>query len=318
MELTRYRLYVSFPPHILGRKNIATIMYNKVLALAPAIIAAVYYFRLGALRIMLLSVITAMLAEAGMQRFLKRDITVGDGSAALSGLLLSFLLPSTTPWWVVIIGSATAIVLGKQIFGGLGNNPFNDMLVGWLVLRLSWPDRIASWVEPFGGQIPDPPLAVYKLDGIEAFHDYGFRYLDLFLGNQAGGIGTVCGIALLVGGLYILIRRVIRWQIPVGFLGAVFCFAGILWLWDRGAYINPLFHILSGSTILGAFFIATDPVTSPVTRWSKVAYGVICGLLIVIIRTWGKYPDGVTFAILLANTSTPLLNKIKPRPYGKY
>ncbi|MFH1242405.1 MAG: RnfABCDGE type electron transport complex subunit D [Pseudomonadota bacterium] len=318
MELTRYRLYVSFPPHILGRKNIATIMYNKVLALVPAIIATLYYFRLGALWIMLLSVITAVLAEAGMQRFLKRDITVSDGSAALSGLLLSFLLPSTTPWWVVIVGSATAIVLGKQIFGGLGNNPFNDTLVGWLVLRLSWPDRIASWVEPFGGEIPEPPLVVYKFDGIEAFQDYGFRYLDLFLGNQAGGIGTVCGIALLAGGFYILLRRVIRWQIPAGFLGAVFCSAGILWLYDSETYLNPLFHILSGSTILGAFFIATDPVTSPVTRWSKVAYGVICGLLIVIIRIWGKYPDGVTFAILLANASTPLLNKIKPRPYGKY
>lgn len=316
MESSRYRFYVSFPPHILGKKNIATIMYNNVVALVPAIVFALYYFRLGALKVMVISIITALLTEAGMQRFLKRDSTVGDGSAALTGLLLAFLLPSTTPWWVVLVGSATAIILGKQIYGGLGNNPFNDTLVGWLVLRLSWPDRIASWVEPFGGEIPDPPLTVYKFDGLEAFQDYDFQALDLLLGNQAGGVGTICIIALLAGGIYLLLRRIINWQIPVGLLGVVLGFASVLWLYDSETYLNPLFHLLAGSTVLAAFFIAPDPATSPVTPWSKLAYGIICGLLIMIIRTWGKYPDGVAFAILLANAGTPLLNKIKPRPYG--
>ena len=316
MESSRYRFYVSFPPHILVKKNIATIMYNKVVALVPAIVFALYYFRLGALKVMVISVITAVLTEAGMQIFLKRDSTVGDGSAALTGLLLAFLLPSTTPWWVVLVGSATAIILGKQIYGGLGNNPFNDTLVGWLVLRLSWPDRIASWVEPFGGEIPDPPLTVYKFDGLEAFQDYDFQSLDLLLGNQAGGVGTICIIALLAGGIYLLLRRIINWQIPSGLLGVVLGFASVLWLYDSETYLNPVFHLLAGSTVLAAFFIAPDPATSPVTPWSKLAYGIICGLLIMIIRTWGKYPDGVAFAILLGNARTPLLNKIKPRPYG--
>ncbi len=317
MQTDKFRFYVSFPPHIFGKKSISIIMYNRLLALCPATIAALYYFRFGALKLILVSVATALIFEVGIQKFLKRDITVKDGSAALTGLLLAFLLPSTTPWWVVMIGSASAIILGKQIFGGLGNNPFNDTLVGWLVLRLSWPDRISYWMEPFGGEIPDPPLSVFKFDGMEAFQDYGFGYLDLLLGDQAGGIGTICVIALLAGGIYLLLRRIIRWQIPVGLLGAVLIFSGILWVYDSKTYLNPLFHLLAGSTVLGAFFIATDPVTSPVTRWTKLAYGIICGALIMVIRTWGKYPDGVVFAILLANAGAPLLNKITPRPYGK-
>lgn len=317
MQTTKYRFYVSYPPYILGKKCISGIMYNKLLALVPAIMAALYYFRMGALKVMLLSVITALICEAGMQKFLKRDITISDGSAALTGLLLSLLLPSTTPWWVVLIGSASAIILGKQIFGGLGNNPFNDTLVGWMVLRLSWPNRISSWIEPVGGEIPDPPLDVFKFDGLEAFQDYGFNYLDLFLGDQAGGIGTICILALLAGGIYLLLRRIIAWQIPLGLLGTVLIFGTILWLLDSEIHLNPFYHLLAGSTVLGAFFIATDPVTSPLTRWTKLSYGIICGVLIVVIRIWGKYPDGVAFAILLANASAPLLNKIKPEPYGK-
>ncbi len=317
MQTGSNHFYVSFPPHVLGRKSIPGIMYNNLVALVPAIIAALYYYRSGALKVMLLSVITVLVCEATMQKFLKRDITITDGSAALTGLVLAFLLPSTTPWWIVIVGSAAAIILGKQIFGGLGNNPFNDALVGWLVLRLSWPDEISGWIEPFGGEIPDPPLWVLKFDGIESFQDYGFGYLDLLMGGQAGGLGSVCIAALLVGGFYLLMRKIITWHIPVGLLGSVLIFSGILWLIDSEAYLNPLFHVLAGSTVLGALFIATDPVTSPATRWAKLAYGVICGALIMLIRIWGKYPDGVIFAIVLANAGTPLLNKIKPRPYGK-
>jgi electron transport complex protein RnfD len=317
METNSHRFTVSFPPHVLVKKSIPGIMYSNLLALVPAIIAALYYFRWGALQVMIIAVVTALACEAGMQRFLKRDITLSDGSAALTGLLLAFLFPPTVPWWIVVIGSATAIILGKQIFGGLGNNPFNSTLVGWLVLRLSWPEKIADWAEPVGGQVPDPPLQVFKFDGLEEFHDFGFHYLDLLLGNQAGGIGTTCIVALLLGAAYLLVRRIISWHVPAGLLGAILVFAGGLWLYDGGTYLNPLFHILAGSTVLGAFFIATDPVTSPVTRWGKLIYGIICGALIMVIRTWGKYPDAVAFAILLANAGAPLLNKIKPRPYGK-
>jgi electron transport complex protein RnfD len=227
------------------------------------------------------------------------------------------LLPSTTPWWVVVIGCGSAIIIGKQIFGGLGNNPFNTTLVGWVILRLSWPDRISSWIEPFGGEIPDPPLSVFKFDGLDSFLDYEFHYINLFLGSQAGAIGTICVLALLVGGIYLILRRIITWHIPVGLIGGLFIFASILWLFNKETYLPPLYHLLSGGAVLAAFFIATDPVTSPLRPLPKLIYGVMCGVLIMIIRTWGKYPDGMAFAVLLCNAATPLLNKIRPRPYGK-
>jgi electron transport complex protein RnfD len=317
MQAGDYRFYVSFPPHILGVKSVGTIIYSNLIALVPAIIAALYYFRGAALKVMALAVITTVLCEAGMQKFLKRDITISDGHAVLSGLLFAFLLSPVVPWWLVVVGSGTGIVVGKMIFGELGNNPFNPPLVGLVMVRLSFPDQISDWVEPAGGWVPDPPLRVFKFDGLEAFNDYGYELFDLFIGQQAGGIGTACGVALLAGGIYLILRRIISWQIPVGLLGTVFIFSGILWLADKGANLHPLFHLVTGGTLLGAFFLATDPVTSPVTRWGKLAYGIICGLLIMIIRAWGAYPDGVAFAILLANTSAPLINKVRPRPYGK-
>ena len=317
METDKLRVYVSFPPHVLTGKTVAGLMYNRLGALIPAIAAALYYFRMDALRVMAIAAVTALACEYGMQRFLKRETTISDGSALLSGILLAFLLPSTTTWWIVVVGAAITIILGKQIFGGLGNNPFNDVLVGWVILRTSWPERIADWALPFGADIPDPPLHVFKMDGLEVFQDYYFEYFDLFMGKQGGGLGTVCIAALLAGGIYLLSRRVIKWQIPAGLLGSVLIFSGILWLVDSETYLNPLYHLICGSTVLGAFFLATDPVTSPVTRWGKLLFGIICGSLIMVIRTWGKFPDAVAFAILLANAGVPLLNKIKPRPYGK-
>jgi electron transport complex protein RnfD len=317
MQLDEYRFYVSFPPHILGKKSVAGIIYNNLFALTPAILAALYFFRANALKVMVLAAITALLCEAGMQKFLKRDITITDGHAILIGLLFAFLLSPAVPWWVVVIGAASSIIVGKLIFGEMGNNPFNSVLVGWVMIRISWPEKLNNWIEPFGGEIPDPPLEVFKFDGLEAFIDYDFRLLDLFLGQQAGGIGTICIVALLAGGIYLLSKRIISWHIPAGLLVTVFVFSGILWLLDGEANLNPLFHLVAGSTVLGAFFLATDPVTSPATRWGKLCFGIVIGLLIMIIRTWGKYPDGVAFAILLANTSAPLLNKIRQRPYGK-
>lgn len=311
------RFYVSFPPHVVSGKSVSGLMYDNLIALIPAAAAALYYFRAGALKVMVLAILGAVVCEAGMQKFLKRDIAVKDGHAVLTGLLLAFLLPPTMPWWMVIVGSGCAIIVGKMIYGEYGNNPFNPTLVGWVMLRLSWPGKVGDWVQPFGGMIPDPPLHVFKFDGIEAFFDYDFHLLDLFLGRQAGGMGTVCIAALLAGGIYLLVRRAITWHIPVGFLGSFFVFSGILWLMDKEANLNPLVHMMAGGTVLGALFLATDPVTSPVTRWGKLAYGVVCGVLIMVIRAWGKYPDGVVFAILLANTCAPLLSKIKPRVYGK-
>jgi len=317
MTNDQYKFYVSFPPYLQVKKTVSSILHNTLIALIPAIIAAIYYFRGGALKVILLAVITAVLCEAGMQKFLKRDISISDGHAVLTGLLFAFLLSPLVPWWLVVVGSGAGIIVGKMMFGGFGNNPFNPALVGLVMIRLSWPERLENWKEPFGGWVPDPPLQVFKLDGLDAFRDYGYTVADLFLGQQAGGVGTIFVAGLLAGGLYLLWRRIISWHIPVGLLGTVFVFSAILWWVDKEANLNPVFHLIAGGTMLGAFFLATDPVTSPVTRWGKLAYGIICGALIMVIRAWGIYPDGVAFAILLANASSPLLNKFRPRPYGK-
>jgi electron transport complex protein RnfD len=317
MQTNDYRFQVSFPPHILAKKNYSGINRDHLIALIPAVLAGIYYFREGALKVMVIAVAAAVFCEMGMQKFLKRDRTLSDGHAVLIGLLFGFLLPPTVPWWLVVVGVGSSIAIGKMIFGETGNNPFHPALVGWVMVRLSWPEKVTDWAEPMSGWVPDPPLNVLKFDGIEAFYDFDYQLLDCFLGKQPGGIGTVCAAAILAGGLYLLIRRVVSWQIPLGVLGSVFFFSGILWLVNKETTINPLFHLVTGGTLLGAFFLATDPVTSPVTRWGKLIYGMICGVLIMVIRAWGKYPDGVAFAILLANTSTPLINKIRPRPYGK-
>jgi electron transport complex protein RnfD len=316
MQNEQYKFYVSFPPYLQKGKSVSTITHEYLIALIPALIGGVYYFRWDALEVMGIAVVTALVCEVGMEKFLRKDITAKDGHAVLIGLLLASLLSPSIPWWVVVIGSASGVIIGKQIFGGLGNNPFHPALIGWVMINLSWSDKFLDWIEPFGGQIPDPPLHVLKFDGLEAFMDYNYQLFDLLIGRQAGGIGTVCIVALLAGGVYLILKRMISWHIPVGVLGAVFIFSGIFWFVDKETYLHPLFHLASGSTVLAAFFIATDQVTSPLIRWNQLAYGIIIGALIVIIRIWGKYPDGVVFAILLANTITPLLNKIKPRPYG--
>ncbi len=316
MQKEQYKFYVSFPPYLQKGKSIPTITYAYIIALIPTLIAGIYYFRLDALEVIGIAIVTALVCDAGMEKFLRRDVTLRDGHAVLTGLIFASLLSPSISWWVVVIGSASGVIIGKQIFGGLGNNPFHPSLVGWVMIRLSWPNEFLKWTEPFGGQIPDPPLRVLKFDGLEAFMDYNYQLFDLLIGRQAGGIGSVCVLALLAGGFYLLLRRLISWHIPVGLLGTVFIFSGIFWFLDKETYLHPLLHLASGSTVLAAFFIATDQVTSPLIRWNQLAYGILIGALIVIIRIWGKYPDGVVFAILLANTMTPLLNKIKPRPYG--
>lgn len=317
MNTENIKLHVSFPPHVFCQKTVSSINYNFLIALIPTIVAGIYYFGIGALQNMVVSLITALLCEAGIQKFLKRDIMISDGHALLIGLLVSFLCPPNLPWWMMMIGSACAVVAGKMVFGELGNNPFCPPLIGWVMLRLSWPDSITYWIEPRGGMIPDHPLWVFKFDGIEAFLDYNYHIMDLLVGRQAGGIGTTCAIALIAGGIYLLIRRIIPWQIPTGYFGSMFLFSLLLWFINRDQNLNPIFHLITGSTILVGFFIATDPVTSPVTRWGKLIFGIICGSLIILIRKWGMYPDGAVFAVLLGNSISPLLSKIRPRAYGK-
>ncbi len=322
------RISVTFSPHLQARTSIRSMTFETMAALVPAMLAGFYYFGFRAMIIVALSVVTAMFTEAAMQRIMGREVSVSDGTAAMTGLLLAMVLPVGAPWWAVIIGSAVAIFLGKQIFGGLGGNPFNAVVVGWVVIRLSWPAVVNTFYEV-------TPLfegfgQLYSLDpsemplGLLDFGDGGdvmamFGLWPSLIGGIPGGIGSTSVIALVLGGVYLVARRIVPWQIPAGFLGGLFVFALIFWMADAGGetYANPFHHLIFGYTLIGAFFIAPDSATSPYTGFGALLYGVGVGVLTMIIRYWGAYTDGVFFAILFLNALTPTLDRIKFRSYGR-
>ena len=316
------RLFVSSSPHVHGPESVPRIMFSVILALLPAALTGVYFFGLPALFVLLLSTGSAMAAEAMMQKIMGRKITLTDGSAALTGLLLGMTLPPSSPWWMALAGGFIAIVLGKQIYGGLGHNLFNPALVARVVLLISWPVQMTSWVRPtpLFGRVTDAvsmasPLGVLKVEG--AAKIAAVNLLDCFFGNVPGSIGEVSVLALLIGGVFLLWREYITWHIPLSFLGTVALLSSLFWLGNPAQYASPVFHLVNGGLMLGAFFMATDYVTSPVTGKGRVVFGIGCGLITVLIRVFGVYPEGVAFAILLMNAFTPLIDRYtKPEPFG--
>jgi Na+-translocating ferredoxin:NAD+ oxidoreductase subunit D len=322
-----YNISVSFSPHIQDRMSISSMTYTTMAALLPALLFGFYFYGLRAIIIVALGVVSAVLSEAGIQKVMGRPVAVKDGTAALTGLLLAMLLPATTPWWAVIVGSFVAIFLGKQVFGGLGGNPFNSVLVGWVVLRLSWPAAVGLFSEPvsFSGgwgslflmDDSELPLGILKYGdngGIASI--YGLW--PGLIGSVPGGVGSTSVLALLAGGLYLIYRRIINWPVPVGFLGGLFLFGLIFWLTDSQGdlYANPVYHLIYGYTMIGAFFLATDSTTSPYTFIGGLVYGIGAGVLTMIIRYWGAYQDGVIFALLFLNALTPVLDRLKTKSYG--
>ncbi len=305
-ELT---LTVSSPPHWHTGQKISKMMYGLMIALIPTVILSIYNYRMHAIRVISVAIVSAMVAEAIMQYAMKKPLSLTDGSAALSGLLLALILPASVPWWLVAVGSMVGIVIGKQIFGGLGSYPFNPVLVGWAIVRISWPGHLNF----------DDVLVNYNFgDGylLTTLKNLGaaelsFSYGKLLLGRQLGGIGAAATLWLLIGGLFAIVRGYIPWRIPASFIAGVFLVSGLYWLANSTA--NPFFHILTGNVMLGAFFLATDSTTSPVNNWAMILFGASCGILTILIRQYGKYPDGVAFAILLMNMVNPLLDKIRPR-----
>jgi len=304
-------------------------MYGVIISLLPAFGVSVFYFGIGMLIVTTVSVLTCILFEYLIQKYiLQTKPSHLDGSAILTGLLLAFCLPANIPFWMVIIGALAAIGIGKMTFGGLGNNIFNPALVGRVFLFISFPVAMTSWPEPGQWmQYTDAatgatPLALMK-EGV-AMRPAGEilsempSFLNLFLGNMMGSSGEVAAFALLIGMCYMLYRRIITWHIPVSILGSVFIFTGILWLVNPDQFANPLFHLLTGGLMLGAIYMATDYVTSPMTGKGMLIYGAGIGVVTVLIRIFGAYPEGVQFAILIFNGFTPLLNKyIKPKRFGK-
>ncbi len=311
---------VSSSPHVHSGDSIQKNMLYVVLALLPAYLVALYYFGVGALAVSVIAIASCIGFEAFIQRFvLKTKVSISDGSAALTGLLLAMNLPSNLPWWMVIIGSMAAIGLGKMCYGGLGNNLFNPALVGRVFLLISFPAAMTVWPvpEPFSMAYMDAQTAATPLSFMK-FDQMLPPILNTLIGNEGGSMGEVSAIALLLGGLFLIWKKVITWHIPVSILATVAVFTGIMHLVDPIAYENPLWHLCSGGLLLGAIFMATDYVTSPMTTRGQLLYGVGIGLITVVIRLWGSYPEGVSFAILLMNAATPLIDKyILPKRFVK-
>lgn len=319
---------ISPSPHVHGGDSIEKNMYGVLIALVPTFIFSIVFFGLGAILVTLTSVAACLVFEYVIQKYLmKQRPTIWDGSAIITGVLLAFNLPSSLPLWIVVIGALVAIGIGKMSFGGLGNNIFNPALVGRVFLLISFPVQMTTWPVPNGFATADAvtgatPLALVK-EAVkngqavgDALSSAGFSTGNLILGNIGGSLGEVAAIGLLLGFAYMLIRKIISWHIPVAIFATVIVFSGILNLADPAQFAGPVFHLFTGGLMLGAIFMATDYVTSPMTHKGMLIYGVGIGLLTVIIRVFGAYPEGMSFAILIMNGFTPLINRYcKPRRF---
>ena len=324
------KLTISPSPHAYSAETVPKLMYGVILALLPAFAVSVFYFGLGMLVISITAVVSAVVFEYLIQKYLlKTNPTHLDGSAAVTGLLLAFCLPTNLPVWMVLIGSLVAIGVGKMTFGGLGNNPFNPALVGRVFLFISFPAALTAYPEPgkwltyMDATTGATPLSllnegVANQVAVPEIMAQMPSYLDLFLGKMLGSAGEIAAFALLLGLIYMLWKKIITWHIPVTILLTVAVFTGALWLGNDQKFADPLFHLLTGGLMLGAIFMATDYVTSPMAKKGMIIYGIGIGVITVLIRVFGSYPEGVQFAILLMNGFTPLINKyVKPKRFGE-
>jgi len=320
-------LTVSPSPHLHTEDSVRKIMYRVVLALLPALIWSVIVFGIDALRVTLIAIIASVGFEYLIQRFiLKIKPSVTDGSALITGLLFAFNVPSNLPWWIIIIGALVAIGIGKMSFGGLGTNIFNPALVGRVFLLISFPVQMTSFPTPKMNDVDAvtsaTPLGLLKegvMNGKPLSELMGQlpTASDLLFGNMSGSLGEISSLLLIIGGLYLLVRKIITWHTPVSVLGSMFIMAAIFWMVNPETYIEPTYHLLIGGAMLGAIFMATDPVSSPMTGKGQVVYGIGIGIITMSIRLFGAYPEGISFAILIMNAFTPLINNtIKPKRFG--
>ncbi len=297
------KFIVTSSPHVRDRDSVSRIMHTVNLSLIPACLMAVYYFKLSAFMLIMTCVVFSVLTEAVWQKLRGKKITISDGSAILTGLLLALTLPPRLPLWMAALGSIVAISLGKQIFGGLGYNPFNPALVGRAFLIAAFSVEMTSWYLPGVGV--DATASATPLAGAAA------SYWNLFVGNIGGCLGETSALAVILGGAYLIYKGYVDYRITLGYFGTVAVMTAVF-----GA--NPIFHLLAGGLMLGGFYMLTDMVTSPITKKGRWIYGIGAGVIVVLIRLWGGYPEGVLFSILLMNMAVPLLNRFtRPRTYGE-
>ncbi len=324
-------LIISPSPHVHSGDSVKKNMYGVIIALLPALAASLWVFGLGALIVTVTAIAASVLFEYLIEKYLlKVPSTISDGSAVITGLLLAFNLPSNLPIWIIIIGALVAIGIGKMSFGGLGNNPFNPALVGRVFLLISFPVQMTTWPKPMVnlGTYLDAttgatPLSIIKegLKNGEKLTDLLGQipsFADMFLGEMGGSAGEVAALALLLGFVYMLYRKIITWHIPVAVLGTIAVFTALLHWSNPEAYAGPLFHLLTGGAMLGAVFMATDYVTSPMSKKGMLIFGIGIGVITVLIRVFGAYPEGMSFAILIMNAFVPLIDRyIKPKRFGE-
>jgi len=324
-------LTVSASPHIASDQSVSRMMYHVILSLVPAFLISLYMFGIGAVVVTAVSMLSCVFFEMLIQKYiLHTGVRIKDGSAMVTGLLLAFNLPSNIPWWIIILGSLFAIGVGKMAYGGLGSNPFNPALVGRVFLLISFPVQMTSWPIPVASRIHyldaatgATPLGILKeaVRGGESASSVLQQipdHMHLFLGQMGGSLGEISAVALLIGFLWMLYKKIITWHIPVTMVGTIFVFTGILYLANPVRFAPPVFQILTGGVMLGAIYMATDLVTSPMTKTGMVIYALCIGLITVVIRVFGAYPEGVSFAILIMNAFVPLINKyIRPKRFGE-
>ena len=316
--LNQKKFIVSHAPFCHDGSRISERSYHTMFAALPAIILGICQYGAPAMGVVALAISSAMLWELAFNRVAKQPVSIGDGNAAVIGLLFGMLMPATMPWWGVVIGTMLAVVVGKQIFGGIGGNPFSPVAVAIAIMMLSWKgffdfdEMLCSYELDFAMIYPLTALKNFGTDAISAISTG-----DLLMGRQMGGIGSTFGLGLIIGGLYLIIRGFIRWEISVSFLVGVFVTALLFNISDSAKYAGPVFHIFTGYTLVGAFFLATDDSSSPVNCIPMFLYGLLGGVMTVLIRNLGVYADGVIFAILVINLVNPIFDKIRPKALGK-
>ncbi|QTA91182.1 RnfABCDGE type electron transport complex subunit D [Desulfonema magnum] len=315
--LNQKKFIVSHAPFWHNGSGVFERSYHTIFAVLPAVILGIIHYGVAALGMVCLAVSSAILWELAFNRVTKQPVTIGDGNAAMIGIIFAMLMPATAPWWAVITGTFIAVVIGKHIFGGIGGNPFNAPTVAIAILMLSW-----KGIFDFDEMLVNYELDFAMIYPLTAVKNFGVSAIDVFstgdllMGKQLGGIGSTFGLGLILGGLYLIIRGFIRWEISLSFIVGVFITALLFNASDPAKYAGPMFHLLTGYTLIGAFFLATEDSPSPVNFIPMILYGFLGGMMTVLIRNIGVYADGVIFAILVINLLSPLLDKIRPKALG--